>query len=47
MNKIDFKKLARDYIWFGWIQAEGQWYRLSNDELRWTIKQVTWTTIFD
>ena len=31
MIKINFKKIMRDYIWFGWIWIGG-WTRLSNHE---------------
>ena len=38
MIKIDFKKLSRDYIWFGWVYI-GHWFRVNNPELRYVIEK--------
>jgi len=39
MIKIDFKKLSRDYIWFGWVYSGGTWFRVQNIDLQWVIEK--------
>ena len=46
--KIDFKRLAGDYIWFGWIRFTGGWSRVGNHDLQWVIEKrnTSWRVLY-
>ena len=47
MIKIDFKKLAQDYIWFGWVRFSDGWTRVGNHDLQWVIEKrgINWRVL--